>query len=520
MQTAHASPGAVRHRHNAMAIAKVEPLPDRPRASRPVRLPRCPSGWPAWGSGACSSCPSGAGAWSESSWRSPSRASCPRSAWPSRSRRWRPGRRPSSCGSACGWRASTARPRPRARAGAPPGRGSRPGAAPRPALEVLAKLTRRAAAALEDGTRLGPRQRAVLAALAGRRGRARCRWAPGRRCRSRRSSEAGGAWAGGASRRRSARGVPRSSTWAPGRAGRALNAAQSAALELDRRARSTEPSTRELLLHGVTGSGKTEVYLAAAEAALARGRGAIVLVPEIALTPQTVLRFASRFGDGVALLHSRLSAGERRDEWQRLRSGEAMDLRRPPVGGVRAGSRSRADRGRRGARSSYKQEGDPRYDAREVAVRRAQSAGAVARLRQRDAAPGELGRACPGSSCRSAPTGSPCPRWRCSTCGRPRARAGPCTRRPSRPSARSAMSRGQGDRDAQPPRLVAVSELPILRAGGGGAPSATSRSSSTRARAGFAAITAVTPRRCRNPVPTAARSRWPVTAPGPSAWRS
>ena len=65
----------------------------------------------------------------------------------------------------------------------------------------------------------------------------------------------------------------------------------------------------ELLLHGVTGSGKTEVYLAATEGALARGRGAIVLVPEIGLTPQTVSRFQSRFGDRVAVLHSALSAG-------------------------------------------------------------------------------------------------------------------------------------------------------------------------------------------------------------------
>src|SRR5207247_5236816 len=80
---------------------------------------------------------------------------------------------------------------------------------------------------------------------------------------------------------------------------------------------------RELLLHGVTGSGKTEVYLAAAEAALERGKGAIILVPEIALTPQTTSRFAARFGDRIALLHSRLSAGERRDEWRRLRSGDA-----------------------------------------------------------------------------------------------------------------------------------------------------------------------------------------------------
>ncbi|MEA2478537.1 MAG: hypothetical protein QOJ07_459 [Thermoleophilaceae bacterium] len=84
-----------------------------------------------------------------------------------------------------------------------------------------------------------------------------------------------------------------------------------------------EPDERRLLLHGVTGSGKTEVYLRAAAAALERGRSAIVLVPEIALTPQTAARFEQRFGDAVAVLHSKLSAGERYDEWQRLRRGEA-----------------------------------------------------------------------------------------------------------------------------------------------------------------------------------------------------
>ena len=86
-----------------------------------------------------------------------------------------------------------------------------------------------------------------------------------------------------------------------------------------RRGGSAEP----LLLHGVTGSGKTEVYLRAAAAALERGRSAIVLVPEIALTPQTAARFVERFGDAVAILHSRLTARERYDEWARLRAGEA-----------------------------------------------------------------------------------------------------------------------------------------------------------------------------------------------------
>ncbi len=76
------------------------------------------------------------------------------------------------------------------------------------------------------------------------------------------------------------------------------------------------------LLHGITGSGKTEVYLRAAEHALARGRGVIVLVPEISLTHQVVDRFRARFGDQVAVLHSGLSGGERFDQWRRIRDGE------------------------------------------------------------------------------------------------------------------------------------------------------------------------------------------------------
>ncbi|MEA2317833.1 MAG: hypothetical protein QOD44_2022, partial [Solirubrobacteraceae bacterium] len=98
-----------------------------------------------------------------------------------------------------------------------------------------------------------------------------------------------------------------------------LTAAQRDALA----AISTAAPGEGLLLHGVTGSGKTEVYLQAAAETLARGRTVIVLVPEIALTPQIVGRFAERFGDTVAVLHSRLSAGERHDEWTRLRRGEA-----------------------------------------------------------------------------------------------------------------------------------------------------------------------------------------------------
>jgi primosomal protein N' (replication factor Y) len=137
------------------------------------------------------------------------------------------------------------------------------------------------------------------------------------------------------------------------------------------------PAPQPLLLQGVTGSGKTEVYLRAAATALERGRGVIVLVPEIGLTPQIVSRFADRFGDTVAVLHSRLSPGERHDEWSRLRSGAAR---------VCIGPRSAvfAPIERLGLvvldeehDASYKHEGDPRYDARHVAARRAAQAGAL-----------------------------------------------------------------------------------------------------------------------------------------------
>jgi primosomal protein N' (replication factor Y) (superfamily II helicase) len=133
----------------------------------------------------------------------------------------------------------------------------------------------------------------------------------------------------------------------------------------------------ERLLHGVTGSGKTEIYLRAAELALRQGRGVIVLVPEIGLTPQTVGRFVERFGDTVAVLHSQLRPGERYAEWRRLREGEA----RVCVGPRSAVFAPIEDVGLivvdEEHDSSYKHEGDPRYDARDVAAERARRSGAL-----------------------------------------------------------------------------------------------------------------------------------------------
>jgi primosomal protein N' (replication factor Y) (superfamily II helicase) len=134
---------------------------------------------------------------------------------------------------------------------------------------------------------------------------------------------------------------------------------------------------RRLLLHGVTGSGKTEVYLAAVEAALERGKGAIVLVPEIGLAPQAVARFRARLGDRFAVLHSALSAGQRYDEWRRLRSGEAnvcVGPRSAVFAPVRDLGLIVIDEEHD---ASYKQEGDPTYDARAVARKRAEDNGAV-----------------------------------------------------------------------------------------------------------------------------------------------
>lgn len=147
-----------------------------------------------------------------------------------------------------------------------------------------------------------------------------------------------------------------------------LNAEQSAALDLIDR-------TKETLLMGITGSGKTEVYLQAIARTLARAQSAIVLVPEISLTPQTVDRFRARFGDIVAILHSGLSPGERYDEWSRIREGRV----RVVVGARSAVFAPVADLGLividEAHETSYKQSESPRYDAIDVARERAQITG-------------------------------------------------------------------------------------------------------------------------------------------------
>jgi primosomal protein N' (replication factor Y) len=153
-----------------------------------------------------------------------------------------------------------------------------------------------------------------------------------------------------------------------------LNVEQTAALKKISEALAAPDSAKPVLLHGVTGSGKTEIYLQAIHAALDRGRNAIVLVPEISLTPQTVERFKSRFAEiheAVAVLHSHLSQGERHDEWHKIHSGRARIV-------IGARSAVFAPLKHLGLiivdeehETTYKQEEAPRYHARDVAVMRA-----------------------------------------------------------------------------------------------------------------------------------------------------
>jgi primosomal protein N' (replication factor Y) len=155
----------------------------------------------------------------------------------------------------------------------------------------------------------------------------------------------------------------------------ALNAAQQAAFEAIRRSIGKH-EFQTFLIQGVTGSGKTEVYLNAIDAALAADRGALLLVPEIALTPAVAGQFFGRFGPRVAILHSAFSDAERAEQWRRISSGKA---------GVVVGTRSGVFAPVRNLGliivdeehdASYKQEETPRYNGRDTAIVRAQHANA------------------------------------------------------------------------------------------------------------------------------------------------
>jgi primosomal protein N' (replication factor Y) len=261
----------------------------------------------------------------------------------------------------------------------PPGTGTGSARPLAPKRSLRVSMTAAGEAARRDGAhprvRLGPRQRAALDVLSGGPlGAAAVARRAGCDHSTLRSLERRGlvsleAAAEPARRPRVERVGARSEALALTAA--QLHAAETVEARLDR------PAGRPLLLHGVTGSGKTEVYLHAVAATLRRRRSAIVLVPEIALTPQTAGRFVERFGDAVAVMHSRLSRRERYDEWWRMRRGEA----RVCVGPRSAVFAPFPDLGLivvdEEHDSSYKQEGDPRYDARTVAERRAAAEGAL-----------------------------------------------------------------------------------------------------------------------------------------------
>jgi primosomal protein N' (replication factor Y) (superfamily II helicase) len=256
----------------------------------------------------------------------------------------------------------------------PPGTGTG-GRTVRAKVELRAEALPAGEAALSGGERLGVKQRAVLEALSGGEMSAGAlATAVGSDRQTLRRLEQRGLIATRSSRLR--RAPADSGLAAPAERPRLLPEQDEAVAAIVAALDGDAGAERKLLLHGVTGSGKTEVYLAAVEAALERGQGAIVLVPEIGLAPQ-VARFRARLGDRFAVLHSALSAGERFDEWQRLRSGEAS---------VCVGPRSAVFAPVRDLGlivideehdPSYKQEGDPCYDARTVARRRAEEGGAV-----------------------------------------------------------------------------------------------------------------------------------------------
>ncbi|HET8568567.1 MAG TPA: DEAD/DEAH box helicase, partial [Candidatus Limnocylindria bacterium] len=238
--------------------------------------------------------------------------------------------------------------------------------------EAVYAITREGRAALEAPARLGARQLATLRALAAGAATADDLLTAGGAADAAARLAARGL---ATSARRAVRRVPAEFAVAEEDPVRDLDLTPAQRAALDAVVGSLGAGAA-FLLHGVTGSGKTEVYLRAAAATVARGRGVIVLVPEIALTTQVVARFIARFGARVALLHSALSAGERYDEWRRVLDG---------VADIVVGSRSAlfaplADPGLivvdEEQEPSYKQDSAPRYHAVDAALELGRIAGA------------------------------------------------------------------------------------------------------------------------------------------------
>ena len=215
-----------------------------------------------------------------------------------------------------------------------------------------------------------------------------------------------------------------------------------------------------LLLHGVTGSGKTEVYLRAIASARARGRGSIVLVPEIALTPQLLGRLRARLGERIAVWHSALSPSERAEEHRRVREGDAdvvLGARSAvfaPVGGLGLVIVDEEHD------SSYKQDAAPRYDARQVAARRARAAGAAVVYGTATPRP-ETWHALPRRTLRARPDGSPLPRVEIVDMRDPGGRAGVAAA--GLGAARGGRPRREGGAAGEPARFRADGPLPLLR---------------------------------------------------------
>jgi primosomal protein N' (replication factor Y) len=315
----------------------------------------------------------------------------------------------------------------------PPGTGTGAGGRTvRAKRELRAEILPAGEAALSGGERLGVKQRAVLEALrSGEMSATALASAVGSDRQTLRRLERRGLIATRSSLLRRAPGQP--ALAAPVVPPQLLPEQADAVAALLAALDGEPEAPREQLLHGVTGSGKTEVYLAAVEAALERGRGAIVLVPEIGLAPQAVARFRARLGDRFAVLHSALSAGERYDEWMRLRRGEAS---------VCVGPRSAVFAPVRDLGlivideehdPSYKQEGDPTYDARAVASRRAEECGAVLVAGTATPRP-ESWLRLPRLELPRRVDGRRLHRSSCSTCARPIPAPGRFTTRPGRRS--------------------------------------------------------------------------------------